>query len=320
MFLTNLLIILFISLMAFSFSEQQSSPKKVVVIGAGIAGLTTAYRLQQQGIDVEIYEARARVGGRILTVKVNDQIGELGAQSLFDGGESENLCCLINECGLEILSDTISLNHAYFTGEKLIPSEELLPSFDPNSLKKQLSDIRKKANTMFDVLKEFFDVNDHVFKYLSVRIAGYEGAPVENLSSYYTETLYHMILGGISSAHQGSTIKLASIKGGNSLLPEKLAHALKSRIHLNAPLVSVSKVPDGSYTLLFQNGQTAIADILVLAMPCSVYTDIHFEENIIPQERLAAIRSIQYGTNAKILIPFHNASQQKMTLINDDLI
>ena len=86
--------------MAFSISAQESSPK-VVVIGAGIAGLTTAYRLEQQGVDVELYEARARVGGRILTVQVNDQMGELGAQSLFDGGEAKNLCRLIDESDLE---------------------------------------------------------------------------------------------------------------------------------------------------------------------------------------------------------------------------
>jgi monoamine oxidase len=302
--------------MAFSISEQQSPPK-VVVIGAGIAGLTAAYRLQQQGVDVKLYEARARVGGRILTVHINDQMGELGAQSLFDGGEAENLCRLIDESDLEIQSDTILIDHAYFTGEKLIPSHELFPPFDPNSFKKQLATIRKKSNTMFEVLSALFDINDPAFKYLSVRLAGYEGAPIENLSSYYTETLYHMILGGISAAHKENTIKLASIKGGNSLLPEKLAQALKGRIHLNAPLASVSKAPDGSYTLLFQNGQIASADILVLAIPCSVYTDIHFEETIIPQERLTAIRSIRYGTNAKILIPFHKAPQQRTTLISD---
>lgn len=296
---------------------KNSKSPKVVVIGAGIAGLTTAYRLQQQGVDVEIYEARARVGGRILSVQVNDQIGELGAQSLFDGGDAENLRCLINECGLEVESDTISLKHAYYTGEKLIPSYELLPSLDPNILKKRLSDIRKKSNSMFDVLKEFFAPDSPVFKYLSVRIAGYEGAPIEQLSSYYIETLYHMILGGISSAHQGSTIKLASIKGGNSLLPEKLSQALQNRVHLNSPLASIAKDPNGSYKIIFQNGQTVFADILVLAMPCTVYADIHFEENIIPQERLEAIRSIRYGTNAKILIPFQNIPQQRITLIND---
>ncbi|MCI0616191.1 FAD-dependent oxidoreductase, partial [bacterium] len=45
----------------------------VVVIGAGLAGLTTAYRLQQKGIAVHVYEARNRVGGRIFTVRLGDR-------------------------------------------------------------------------------------------------------------------------------------------------------------------------------------------------------------------------------------------------------
>jgi monoamine oxidase len=302
--------------MPFSDS-QQKSPPKVVVIGAGIAGLTTAYRLQQQGVDVEVYEARARVGGRILSVQVDDQMGELGAQSIFDGGEAENLCRLIDESGLEIHSDTINMDSAYFTCGKLIPSHKLFSPFEPDSLQKQLTALRKKSSTMFEVLTALFEASDPAFKYLSVRLAGYEGAPIENLSSYYTQTLTHMLLGGISVAHQESTVKLASIRGGNSRLPEKLAMALMGRIHLNAPLASVSKATNGAYKLLFQDGQTASADILVLAIPCSVYTDIHFEETIIPQERLAAIRSVHYGTNAKILIPFPEAPEKRITLIND---
>lgn len=302
--------------MAFSLSEQQQSPPKVVVIGAGMAGLTAAYRLQQQGVDVELYEARLRVGGRILSVQVNEQMGELGAQSLFDGGEAENLCRLIDESDLEIINDIILVSRAYFTGEKLIPSSELFQLFDLNALKEQLAAIRRKSSNMFEVLSALFDVNDPAFKYLSTRLACYEGAEVENLSSYYTETLYHMILGGISAAHREKTIKFATIKGGNSLLPEKLAQAIKS-IHLNSPLTSVSKGPEGTYTLFFQNGQKVNADILVLAIPCSVYADIHFEENIIPEERLAAIRTIHYGTNAKIVVPFHIAPEQRVTLIND---
>ena len=75
-------------------SSEQPSPK-VVVIGAGIAGTLTVHRLRQQGVDVDLYEARACVGGRILTVRVNDQVGELWAQNLSDGGEAENLCRLI---------------------------------------------------------------------------------------------------------------------------------------------------------------------------------------------------------------------------------
>jgi len=241
----------------------------------------------------------------------------LGGQSIFDGGVAENLCRLINEFGLEIQSDTISLDHAYFTGEKLIPSHELFPSVDPDFLKKRLDIIQKKSSSMLEVLNTLFDATDPAFTCYAVRLAGYEGAPVEKLSSHYTETLYHMLLGGISSAHQESTVELASIKGGNSLLPEKLAQDLGDRIHLNAPLASVSKALGGAYSLLFQNGDTANADILVLAIPCSTYTDIRFEETVIPFERLAAIQSVPYGTNAKILLPVSGAPQKRITLIND---
>ena len=46
-------------------ANAQSSISPVLIVGAGIAGLTAAYRLSQAGIPVEIIEARNRVGGRI---------------------------------------------------------------------------------------------------------------------------------------------------------------------------------------------------------------------------------------------------------------
>ena len=50
--------------------EQNSTTKaakKIVVIGAGIAGLTAAKQLHEQGFSVEILEASDRVGGRVRT-------------------------------------------------------------------------------------------------------------------------------------------------------------------------------------------------------------------------------------------------------------
>lgn len=45
--------------------ETVSPSQKVIVIGAGAAGLSAAYLLNQQGIDVQILEASNRYGGRI---------------------------------------------------------------------------------------------------------------------------------------------------------------------------------------------------------------------------------------------------------------
>lgn len=51
--------------------ELSSAPvkRKVVIIGAGLAGLTAGYELAQAGHDVRVLEARTRVGGRVLTLR-----------------------------------------------------------------------------------------------------------------------------------------------------------------------------------------------------------------------------------------------------------
>jgi monoamine oxidase len=44
-----------------------ASPASIVVVGAGLAGLTCAYRLRQAGYAAQIHEAATRVGGRCWT-------------------------------------------------------------------------------------------------------------------------------------------------------------------------------------------------------------------------------------------------------------
>ena len=46
-----------------------AKPQKVIVVGAGIAGLVAAFELMQSGYDVTVFEARMRPGGRIHTLR-----------------------------------------------------------------------------------------------------------------------------------------------------------------------------------------------------------------------------------------------------------
>jgi protoporphyrinogen/coproporphyrinogen III oxidase len=76
-----------------------SAPRGTVsVIGAGLAGLTAAYRLQQRGFDVTVFEARDRVGGRVWTIRKGDFIMDLGA-AFYLGTYRESID-LIHEVGL----------------------------------------------------------------------------------------------------------------------------------------------------------------------------------------------------------------------------
>jgi len=57
------------SLRRFNFITVSAAPKKIIIIGAGMAGLSAGYELTQLGHDVTILEARARPGGRVHTLR-----------------------------------------------------------------------------------------------------------------------------------------------------------------------------------------------------------------------------------------------------------
>ena len=78
---------------------MQARAKRVLVIGAGMAGLAAARRLAEAGRQVLVLEARDRVGGRIRTLRERDQVLELGAE--FVHGHPPELWDLIEEAGLD---------------------------------------------------------------------------------------------------------------------------------------------------------------------------------------------------------------------------
>jgi monoamine oxidase len=72
---------------------------EILVIGAGMAGLTAARALAEAGRKVTLLEASSRVGGRILTHRAGETATELGAE--FVHGKPPELWALIEEAGLE---------------------------------------------------------------------------------------------------------------------------------------------------------------------------------------------------------------------------
>lgn len=76
---------------AIRLKRNQFSRKRVVIIGAGISGLTTAYELlsQESGVEVTIVEAQNRTGGRCLSLRTGDTLTEDINSELFNSPRGE---------------------------------------------------------------------------------------------------------------------------------------------------------------------------------------------------------------------------------------
>jgi monoamine oxidase len=291
---------LFLLLPSFVFATP-----KVAVVGAGLAGLTTAYRLQQQGFDVDVYEARERVGGRVFTVSVDGCMSELGGQNISDGGDAEHLLALAEELGLETEGDTVELYLRYLEGEELrdVHQELSLRQLSPEKMREDVENAKRYCANMEEILQAIFSPEDLLCKASRIVLSAYEGLPPERLGINCSETLLCFLAGGLSPTHQEEGIvEHLWIKGGNGLLPKKLAEILIDRVHLGSPLKALEKTADGRYCLSFQQGNQAVADIVVLAIPCPVYEDIAFPDQVIPVTRLQMIGQVPYGINSKILV------------------
>ena len=68
-------------LLSNNVARAQRPPGRVLIVGAGFAGLAAAHELASIGYDVRVFEARDRVGGRVRSIKtfLSGKVVEAGA-------------------------------------------------------------------------------------------------------------------------------------------------------------------------------------------------------------------------------------------------
>ena len=108
--------------------EKQYLESDIVIIGAGLTGLTLAYLLRHSGMKVTIVEARDRIGGRIFTKGYeNNQPLEMGATWL--GHQHGRLKELLQELGISTFDQVIGAAAIY---EAISTSPPYLAQLPPN--------------------------------------------------------------------------------------------------------------------------------------------------------------------------------------------
>jgi monoamine oxidase len=286
--------------------SSENKPK-IIIVGAGLSGLTAAYRLQQMGHDVQVYEVRHRPGGRVLSVKIGENYEELGGENFLHGNEGRYSLKLIRELNLETHHFEKPFSCIYANSKQSASYSEIIDKFKiPPDLWKVMEEAASCSTSLQEVIDSIFKESPELLSIFTRALTTYEGSDPEKLDPSCIDSLYEIFLlfQELSVRNNGKPggVKRLCLKGGNAHLPLALSDKLEHKIQYGTVLTAVRKEQQ-KIVLTFNRNQEISADVVLLTIPCSLYQDIDFASNTIPQEQLLEIKNVQYGTNSKILFP-----------------
>lgn len=299
------------------------SGDEVAIVGAGIAGLTAAWRLRQAGVPVRLFEAQSRIGGRMLSLRdhfADGQVVELGGE-LIDTGHVR-IRALAAELGVELddlLAGETLHDTWYFDGRKL-GEREIVEAFVPVA-----AAIERDVATLGDGDLDYRDGNPafHALDALSIAqwldrngVSGWLRRLLE--VAYTTEmglepgeqsALNLLTFIGTDDADAfkvfGESDERFHVRGGNDLVPRRLGDRLGDAVETGSVLESV-RGDAGGYTLSFRRGAASVAvhaKQVILALPFTLLRKVELSLDL-PEAKRRAIDQLAYGTNAKLMIGF----------------
>ena len=303
---------------------------RIVVVGAGLAGLTCAYRLKQAGIAADVYDASDRIGGRCWTLRgafADGQIAEHGGE-LIDQGHTA-IRNLAQDLGLRL----DNLLRAEASGTELVTWFDGAPyTFEEitDDLKQAWNKIHEDVSaasypTLFDSYTERGYELDHlsIVDWIEESIPGGTTSRLGRL----LDVAYNIEYGAEAAAQSslnllyllgyvgpgqlrifGKSNEKYHVRGGNDQIAAGLGAGLAGQITTGAELVAVRRTASGAYTLTFDEGPgrtTVTADQLVLALPFSILRDsVDLSQAGFSRRKLLAIRELGMGTNSKLHVQF----------------
>ncbi|MER6242195.1 flavin monoamine oxidase family protein [Streptomyces griseorubiginosus] len=302
-------------------NDHWSHKSDVVVIGAGLAGLSAARDLVAAGKSVAVLEARDRVGGRLLNHDLGDgQVTEIGGQ--FVGPTQDRILALAKDVGVETYRAEVPGENVYvhdgrskrFSGHTP-PDLLALPDMgialarigkaaariDPAAPWKAPNALELDGMTYETWLRKAEITGggvDLVNIFLNSAYGGEARDASALFSLWYVATFGDETHPGTMERGTGTTggAQDSRFVGGSQLVAQRLAVELDGRIHLSAPVRRVTQDSAG-VTVVSDAGEWH-AEQVIVAIPPLLASRIVWDP-LLPPQQDQLFQRLPFGTLMK---------------------
>lgn len=277
---------------------RPAPPQRVLIVGAGLAGLSCALDLMRGGHDVTVFEASGRAGGRVLTVRGfhEDQWAEAGAEFFTEAHTA--VSSWVHELGLAVAparrpratwlgghfadldapDSPASLAWGVWQGLPECAGGEPRGHLDRLSLRELL---------------ELDAVPEEVQRIVDIIAAPLLGAPAAEVSA----------LAAVREAEAWHRSAWA-LRAGAEALPAAMAERLGDRVRLRCAVVRLAHRPD-AVSIETNLGERFAGHHAVLAIPPPLVAEIECDPPL-PEERLRAHTAIAMSPTLRTLLQFRH--------------
>lgn len=274
--------------------NKNGKGKTVVVIGAGISGLSASKKLKEKGFNVIVLESQDKVGGRLRTNRTLGVGFDEGA-SWIHGVNGNPITALAQQAGMNLFETIDTDRKSYDVGGVLRSANTydnaedelytILNSLMNNGVASQ------SFQTVFNSLYPT-KVNDRLWKFLLSTYVTFDTGDLNNLSSL----LYN------EGEEFGGAEKI--VTNGYDTIANFLADGLNIQLNQRVTKVDYSN----KKISVIHNGNTTEADFVIVSVPLGVLKsgNIQFEPNL-PSAKQNAIQKVGMNCVNKFLLTWNTA-------------
>lgn len=314
------------ALLPFAGPLRARTPRRVIVAGAGLAGLCAAYELMRAGHEVTVLEASDRPGGRVFTLRdpfAGGMWAEAGAESF--GDSHQRVKHYISKFHLDLLPAGASSHLANLfymnghripaglefewpvplpAGEKKLSWAELMHKYlDPAV--REIGDPLSPGWPSSEILDKF----DRISVAEMLRRRGASPEAIAVLALGYSDqwdngTQPDSALCLLRDHALGrSALRFQRISRGNDRLPHAFARALGNRIHYRSAVLRVEQDQTSVTAVVDNHGRRhrISGDALVCAIPFSVFRSVEAEPAFSPAKQ-RALRELNYVSVTRVFV------------------